>query len=507
MSFSAPDGKGRYEGHVPRRQINSYAKPYMKIIFKKIIVVLLRSEARLVLKKYRPKVVAITGSVGKTLTKDAIYSVLATTFFVRKSSKSFNSEIGVPLTILGLQNGWNNPFNWVKNLTDGLALILFPHKYPEWLVIEVGADRPGDIQSIASWLRPNIAVVTQLSDVPVHIEFFNSAEQVRHEKSQLVLATGKKDTVILNADDKLVSSMRPLAKGRVITYGSTNPADISGSDFNFIYSQKPPFFPTGVSFKVDGGAESADGKNVGTESTEVKGKKLPIEIKGALGRQQMYASLASLAVAEALHIPAEKAVSALCAHDSPPGRMRILSGVSGACIIDDTYNSSPVAANEALNTLKNVNILGSDQGLSRGADWSAGQYAGQSVGQGVGQSVGRKIVVLGDMLELGQYSQGEHEKLGIKAAGVADVIYTVGTRARGIMDSAITAGFPRERVFWFNDSTSAGDALRQNLKNGDIVLIKGSQGVRMEKAIAMILAEPERAGELLARQELEWRNR
>src|SRR4051812_3206000 len=103
----------------------------MKQSFKKIVVKILELEAKLVLKKYKPKVVAITGSVGKTSTKDAIYTVLATTFFVRKSSKSFNSEIGVPLTILGLPNAWNSPSGWIKNIIDGFLLFLLPHKYPQ----------------------------------------------------------------------------------------------------------------------------------------------------------------------------------------------------------------------------------------------------------------------------------------------------------------------------------------------------------------------------------------
>ncbi len=440
----------------------------MKKTLKKILEVLLQAEARAVLKKYRPKIVAITGSVGKTSTKDAVYTVLASRFFVRKSSKSFNSEIGVPLTILGLQNAWNSPTGWAKNLIDGLALIFLPHKYPEWLVLEVGADRPGDIEKISSWIRPNVAVVTRLSEVPVHVEFFDSAEQVRHEKSQLVLSVQEKGTVILNADDKLVSSMSPLTKGKIITFGVTQPANISGSEFNFLYSSDEPHFPKGVSFKV-----------------EVEGKHHMVEIDGALGRQQMYTALAALSVGNALGIPAEQGVEALMKHDSPPGRMRVLAGLNHSCIIDDSYNSSPVAAEEAIETLKNINL--------------------QSDGR-LGQPK-RKIVVLGDMLELGDHSQGEHEKLGTMVAEVADIIYTVGTRAKGILSSAIAAGFPSDQAFGFNDAVEAGESLKQIIQKGDVVLMKGSQGIRIEKAIAMILAEPEKADELLVRQENEWKSR
>lgn len=447
----------------------------MKKTFKKIITVLLQLEARAVLNKYRPKIVAVTGSVGKTSTKDAIYAVLSVAYFARKSSKSFNSEIGVPLTILGLPNAWNNPLAWLKNLLDGFLLIILPHIYPQWLVIEVGADRPGDIKSIASWLRPDIAVVTRLGEVPVHIEFFDSGEQVRREKSELVQAVGKDGTVILNADDKLVSTLRPMAKGKVMTYGSTTPADVSGTDFRLIYDITPPFFPTGISFQAS-----------------IGDKKNSVEMSGVLGRQHMYTALAALTVAEAVasampittktgaktrRIDFEMAVKALRDHCSAPGRMKLLQGVNNTCIIDDSYNSSPIAANGALDTLKNVNCAG------------------------------RKIAVLGDMLELGRYSHDEHEKLGVQAAEIADEIYAVGTRARGILSSALAVGFPEARAFGFDDSASAGEALRHNLKEGDIVLVKGSQSVRMEKAVALILAEPKRAGELLARQEEGWKNK
>ncbi len=419
-------------------------------IGKKVVTTILQCEARLVLKKYKPKIVAVTGSVGKTSTKDAIFSVLSTSFFTRKSDKSFNNELGVPLTILGLQTAASDPSGWLNNIFDGLALIVLPHKYPAWLVVEVGADRPGDISAIASWLHPDIAVVTRLSDVPVHVEFFESADQVRHEKSQLVLAASKKSTVILNADDRLVSSMRPLSKGRVITYGVARAADVCGSDFAFLYHSS---VPCGISFKT------ADGK---------------ISIVGALGKQQMFAALAALAVGKALKIPFEKAAVALEAHDSPPGRMRILHGIHESVIIDDTYNSSPVAAHEALETLRLI-------------------------------PHNRKIAVLGDMMELGAYSRVEHEKLGKKAAAIATDIFTVGTRAKGIATAALRAGFPEAHIFECADSLEAGEKLRQFVQAGDIVLLKGSQSVRMERAVAMILAEPEKASEFLVRQEPEWK--
>src|SRR3989344_1950037 len=123
----------------------------MKKILRAVIVLLLTLEARLVLRKYRPQIVAVTGSVGKTSAKDAIYSVLSGSFFVRKSERSYNSDIGIPLAILGLSTGWGNLLLWTKNVVQGCALLLFPSHYPRWLVLEIGADRPHDIRSIARW--------------------------------------------------------------------------------------------------------------------------------------------------------------------------------------------------------------------------------------------------------------------------------------------------------------------------------------------------------------------
>lgn len=428
----------------------------MKKLLKKLIVSILQFEAKLVLKKYRPKIVAITGSVGKTSTKDAVYSVLAPHFFVRKSSKSFNSEIGVPLTILGLPNGWNNPFVWLKNIIDGLKIVVFEHRYPEWLVIEVGADRPNDIGSIAFWLKPDISIVTRLSQVPVHVEFFDSAEDVRSEKSQLVRATKPTGVTVLNADDVLVSTLRPLARSRVVTFGLSKHADVRASDYRVEYDGSG--FPAGVSFVVQGANER-------------------VQMFGSVGQQQVYVALAGLAVSVSLGLDLDKSVIALGKHLSSPGRMGLIKGINKTCIIDDSYNSSPVAAAEALNTLSQINVPG------------------------------RKVVVLGDMLELGEFTAAEHEKLGIKAAKVADLIVAVGPRSKGIFDSALRSGFDQEKVFYYSDSVTAAGELREKLSEGDLILVKGSQGVRMEKIVKMIMANPEQATDLLVRQEQEWLSR
>src|SRR5664279_1555372 len=140
-------------------------------LFKRIIVFILTWESRLIIKKYRTFIVAVTGSVGKTSAKDAIYRIFESNGgYVRKSEKSLNSEIGLPLTIIGAPNAWRDPAGWLRNMSRGLSLILKKEEYPNTLVLELGADHPGDIKNAASWLKPNIAVITKVSVLPVHVE-------------------------------------------------------------------------------------------------------------------------------------------------------------------------------------------------------------------------------------------------------------------------------------------------------------------------------------------------
>src|SRR3989344_687723 len=158
----------------------------MQKFFKAIVIAVLTGEARLMLKKHQPFIIAVTGSVGKTTTKDAIFQVLKDTGSVRKSEKSFNSELGVPLTILDLPNAWHDPLGWTRVLAIGCWRALFLREYPKTLVLEVGAQYPGDIKRIARWLCPDIAIITRLPERPTHAEYFASPDEVKKEKAELL---------------------------------------------------------------------------------------------------------------------------------------------------------------------------------------------------------------------------------------------------------------------------------------------------------------------------------
>ncbi|MDE1988171.1 MAG: UDP-N-acetylmuramoyl-tripeptide--D-alanyl-D-alanine ligase [Patescibacteria group bacterium] len=436
-------------------------KEKMKEFIKSIVVYSLQWEAGKILKKYQPKIIAITGSVGKTSTKDAIFSVLADYFSVRKSEKSFNSQIGVPLTILGCQNGWNNPLAWLKNLIKGLMLIAVKSDYPDWLALEVGADGPGGIRKLAKWLKPDVLAITRFGKIPVHIEFFESVDELIEEDGALIDSLKREGFLVLNSDDEDVRAFANKSSNKTITYGTEGGADIFASNYRILYGiDKKGKFPTGIQFKVEFNGESA-----------------PIVLMGVLGAHHIYPSLAAMAVGISQNLNIAQMSKALRSHRSPPGRMKIIKGIKNSIIIDDSYNSSPVALEEALKTLQTI------------------------------ENAKRKIAVLGDMLELGEHSVSAHKEAGAIASRSCHLLAVVGTRSRGIAEGALQNGMREKDVLQFETSAEAGAYLENLISEKDVILVKGSQSMRMEKVVEEIMANPEEKEKLLVRQEAEWRER
>lgn len=434
----------------------------MKRILKLIVVMILSWEAKVVLRKYRPFIIAVTGSVGKTSTKDAIFEVVKNTIKSRKSMKSFNSELGVPLTVLGLENKWSSTFGWLSNIMRGFMMIILPTPFPELLVLEVGADHPDDIKRITRWLTPDITVVTRIPDLPVHVEYFSSPEEVKKEKAELVKATKRTGVFVANADDPAVVGMSSLTRAHMLTYGFGETAMVRGSKPEIAYREKDGRnYPVGMMFHID-----------------YHGEEYPILLMGILGAHICSAALAACAVGVSRGIPMNHIIAALSVLETPRGRMRIIPGISGSTIIDDSYNSSPVALAAALEVLHEIDAK-------------------------------HRIAVLGDMLELGKYSNTEHWDVGRNVGSWADELVTVGQRARGIAEGAKTAGLLEGKIRTFANSKEAGQWLIPEIKTGDVILVKGSQGsgenmIRMERAIKEIMAHPEDADKLLVRQEPEW---
>lgn len=421
----------------------------MKSIFKKCLLALLKCEARLALARRRPRIVAITGSVGKTSTKDAIACALAPFFSVRKSEKSYNSDFGVPLTVLGLKNAINNPILWLTNLIIGAVRAIWPGKEPDWLVLEVGTGEPGDIKKFSNMLSPDIVVVTRFPAVPVHIEYFSSPEAVIAEKTELVRAARDGGTLVLNADDEKVRSLKsafPNLQAVLFSTRADADADVRGTDYEVMCETG---LPVGISFRVLAGEQS-----------------FAVNTHGVLGRHLMQPALATFAVAHALGLDLTCVAKAFQHFTAPPGRMRLISGINNSLIIDDSYNASPVAVKEALAALASL------------------------------ETKGRKIAVLGGMAELGAFSREEHRRVVELAIRSCEEFIVVGELWRGVVS--------HPPVKYFETSQATAGALLRDIRAGDIVLVKGSQAARMERVVKALMREPERAKELLVRQSKEW---
>lgn len=429
----------------------------MKEHLKKIVVAILTFEAQILLKRTKPKIIAITGSVGKTSTKDAIFSVIKGKVHARKSEKSFNSDIGVALTVLGLENGWNSPLAWMKNIFDGAVHALFIKEYPEVLVLEMGVDRKGDMKRLTSWIKPDIAVVTLLPDVPVHVEYFTSPAEVIAEKMTLVYALKPEGVFIYNNDDAKIQSFLSEVRQKSFGFSRYSASHFMAHTDRVLYDGA---LPIGIEFTISHVNEEAK-----------------VQVLGALGAQHSYTYAAALAVGNQFGISLEEGVRALATHTSPQGRMRVMRGVEGTTIIDDTYNSSPVACEHAVQALHEL------------------------------KTKGKKIAVLGDMLELGQFSVREHERIGEFLADKVDMLFTLGVRAEKIAEGALSFGLSPKHIFQYDDNETLIRELRPILTQNDIVLVKASQSLRAEKIVAALMLEKEKAGEMLVRQDTMWTKR
>lgn len=429
----------------------------MKSFLKHIVVKILTWEAQMLLRKHQPFIIAVTGSVGKTSTKDAIYEVIKRTTYVRKSEKSYNSDIGVPLTVLGLKNAWSNPILWCKNLVDGLFLLLFQHEYPKILVLEMGVDRPGDMEKLTAWIQPDVVVMTRLPDVPVHVEYFATPEAVIEEKLKLLSALKPEGHFIYNQDDERLVKIAQSTFQKSFGYSRYAHALFMAQRDEVLYEHSRP---VGMRFTITHLTHTAS-----------------VTIQGSVGLQHVYTCAAAAAVASVCEVSLADAAGYLSLLVPPPGRMRIVEGIKNSTIIDDSYNASPIAAEQSLATLREL----------RGTK--------------------RRIAVLGDMMELGQFSIREHERIGRVCAQSCDVLVTIGVRARGFSKGALEAGMHEKNIIECDTAEYAGELLDPMLSPGDVVLVKGSQSIRAERCVEAIMAHPEHASELLVRQSNAWQVR
>jgi UDP-N-acetylmuramoyl-tripeptide--D-alanyl-D-alanine ligase len=355
-------------------------------------------------RKLTLRVVAITGSIGKSTTKEAIAQVLSQRFTTLKSAANLNNEIGLPLNVLRLTPG---------------------HKYA---VLEMGFYVPGEIAQLCEIALPQVGVLTNIGTV--HAERAGSQEVIARGKGELVeaLPPAPEGIAILNYDDPWIRPMKERTKARVFYYGMTPEATLWADEVEGMGLE-------GIRFRL-----------------HYKRETLYLHVP-MIGRHSVETALRAAAVGLAEHMTWDEIVHGL-QESQAQLRLSAVRTESGALIIDDTYNAAPESSLAALNLLSEMQ--------------------------------GRKIAVLGDMLELGQYERDGHVKVGIRVAQVADVLVTLGLRAHMIAEAARKAGMNKSSVFEFEEPDKIVEWLKQNLTSEDAVLVKGSHGLRMDQIVAAL---------------------
>jgi UDP-N-acetylmuramoyl-tripeptide--D-alanyl-D-alanine ligase len=357
------------------------------------------------------KVIGITGSVGKSTTKELVAEVLSQRYRTLKNLGNLNNEIGLPLTLLSLTEGH------------------------ERAVLEMGFYVPGEIRFLCELAQPVIGVVTNVGTV--HAERAGTIETIARGKAELVEALPPAGIAILNYDDPRVRAMAAQSKARVFFYGLDPAADLWADEVESLGLE-------GIRFQL-----------------HYRGEVLHLRVP-MIGQHSVHTALRAAAVGLVDGLTWQEIVAGL--HSSTTQlRLVAVRTASGALILDDTYNASPESTLAALNLLAEL-----DAGKGR---------------------LARRVAVLGDMLELGQYERQGHEMVGVRAAEVVSELVTVGPRAHIIAEAAKSAGLRRKAIKEFEATAQAVTYLQENLHENDIVLVKGSHGMRMDHIVAALEAQ------------------
>lgn len=362
----------------------------------------LQQIARFWRRKMDLRVIGITGSVGKSTTKEMVAEVLGTRYRTLRSPGNLNNEIGLPLTILKLGPGY------------------------ERAVLEMGFYVPGEIQFLCDIAQPQIGVVTNVGTV--HAERAGSQEAIARGKGELIQSLPSDGVAILNFDDPWVRKMEEKSKARVFFYGLSPEADLWADQIEGLGLD-------GIRFRLhyQGEVLHSHVPMIGRHSVHTALRAASVGLNDGLAWQEIFEGLS---------------------HGHAQLRLVVVRSGNGALILDDTYNASPESMLAALNLLDEMD--------------------------------GRKIAVLGDMLELGQYEKQGHEIVGMRAAQVAKVLLILGPRGHMIADAAQRAGMKSAQILEFEKPELVVDWLNQNLTSNDTVLIKGSHGLRMDRITAAL---------------------
>jgi UDP-N-acetylmuramoyl-tripeptide--D-alanyl-D-alanine ligase len=368
------------------------------------------------------KIAGVTGSVGKTTTKEILAALLGAKLRVLKSEGNLNNEYGLPLTLFRLEE------------THQAA------------VLEMGMSRRGELRRLAAIARPDVGVVTRVS--PAHLEFFDSVDEIALAKRELIEGlNGRGSTAVLNADDARVAAFGGFAPGRVLTYGIEKPAFFTAQEIE------------------DRGAMGSAFDYVSPEG------RVRLELS-VPGRHAIANALAALAAASVWGIGAAEAQSVFRSLRAPAMRGELLRFSNGAALINDSYNSSP-AALQAM-----TELLAATPNFSR------------------------RILAAGEMRELGVASPGLHREAGQFAAKTGKIDWIIGVtgNAAEFVEGAVAAGLPRERAKFFATPQEAAAYLADFIVSGDLLLVKGSRGVKMEQIVEALITRHAAPGEIMGQE-------
>jgi len=366
--------------------------------------VALQQLARAIREQFEFLLIGVTGSAGKTTTKEMIATLTATERNTFKSWGNFNNQIGAPLCL--------------DNMPDGAEVV----------VSEMGMNHAGEIAEIAGLMRPNIGVYTNIA--PVHIEFFGTIEKIAAAKRELLENLAPNGTVIVNNDNEHVVRISSDYAGPRVTYGSDHAAD-----YRAVNIRERGLLGTKFTLAAEGGE-----------------RELELVLPGRHNLDNLLAAIATARVVGISWVGIERGVSEV----KPAYHRGVILPWREATLYDDTYNSNPYALRRTLELMAQAEVSG------------------------------RRIAVIGDMLELGDQELAFHRDAGRQIPRAIDVVIGVGRRSLALLEGAREAGFADAALHHFDDALGAGRFLEGEIRAGDLVLLKGSRGVGLDKTVAAL---------------------
>ena len=421
---------------------------------KKLLQIITTILAKAILHRYNPEIIGVAGSVGKTSAKDTIHYILKNYHKTGKTIGSFNTELGVPATIiLGGENHKKYDINnyhywtgnqqklfWINIVFISLKKLLFKDKlYPNIIVLELGEDKPGDMEYLLKIVKPKIGILTAIGKIPAHVGFYDNPQQSLHENSKLLSALPKNGLGLVNADEEQINNLKFNANKK--SFGFSKTADIKCNNIKLNIDEN--ITKTYLTFDVS-----------------YKNKTTKIILPNAIAKHQAYNILIAIGIAEYYNLPIPEIQEKIKKITLPNQRLNLSKGIKDTLIIDDSYNSSLIASKSAINSMNNIfNLL---------------------------QKKNNRVAILGDMLELGKFSYKAHFELGEYLINKIDVLITVGEESK-VITKAVTKLDNKIKLHHFNTVEELIKNIENLITTNDLILVKGSRATKLKELSKLLV--------------------